>query len=111
MESDYLVVFCTCPLDAADGLADMLLTRRLAACVTRVQAMESRYWWQGEIHHATETLLVIKTRRDRFSALDAAVLELHPYDVPELIALSITDGSKNYLRWINESLNPDHDQE
>ncbi|MEE8108977.1 MAG: divalent-cation tolerance protein CutA [Gammaproteobacteria bacterium] len=104
MESEYLVVFCTCPTDAARKLTEMLLARRLAACVNCVPGIESSYWWQGQIEHDQEALLVIKTRRDRFPALSAAISEKHPYDVPEIIALPVVQGSKDYLRWIDQSL-------
>ncbi len=104
MESEYLVVFCTCPADAARKLTEMLLARHLAACVNCVPGIESSYWWQGHIQHDQEALLVIKTRRGRFPELRDAILENHPYDVPEIIALPMVEGSKDYLRWIDESL-------
>ncbi|MCZ6559404.1 MAG: divalent-cation tolerance protein CutA [Gammaproteobacteria bacterium] len=104
MKSGYLVVFCTCPASAARGLSEMLLTRRLAACVNCLPGIESSYWWQGRIQHDQETLLVIKTRPDRFSEIQSAISEIHPYDVPEIIALPIVEGSDDYLRWIDNSL-------
>lgn len=109
MESEYLVVFCTCPPDAARKLTEMLLARRLAACVNCVLGIESSYWWHGQIQHDQEALLVIKTRRDRFPALSAAISENHPYDVPEIIALPVVQGSMDYLRWIDASLDQTHE--
>lgn len=104
MESEYVVVFCTCPPDATGKLTELLLGRHLAACVNCVPGIESSYWWQGHIQHDQEALLVIKTRRDRFPALSAAISENHPYDVPEIIALPVVQGSKDYLRWLDQSL-------
>jgi periplasmic divalent cation tolerance protein len=104
MESEHLIVFCTCPADSARGLSDMLLTRRLAACVNCIPAVQSSYWWQGKIQHDQEALLVIKTRGDRFSEIQSAISEIHPYAVPEIIALPIVEGSDDYLRWIDNSL-------
>ncbi|TDJ13271.1 MAG: divalent-cation tolerance protein CutA [Gammaproteobacteria bacterium] len=104
MESEYLVVFCTCPPDAARKLTEMLLARRLAACVNCIPGIESSFWWRGHIQHDQEALLVIKTRRDRFPALSAAIAENHPYDVPEIIALPVVQGTKDYLRWIDDSM-------
>ncbi len=109
MESEYLVVFCTCPPNAARKLTEMLLARRLAACVNCVSGLRSSYWWQGKIRHEQEDLLVIKTRRDRFLALSAAISENHPYDVPEIIALPVVQGSKDYLRWIDRCLDQTHE--
>ena len=104
MKIDHLVVFCTCPADTARDLTEMLLTRRLAACVNCLPGIESSYWWQGDIPHDQETLLVIKTRSDRFSEIQDAISEIHPYDVPEIIALPIVEGSDDYLRWIDACL-------
>jgi periplasmic divalent cation tolerance protein len=104
MESEYLVVFCTCPPDAAEKLTEEVLARRLAACVNCVPGLKSSYWWQGKIRHDQEHLLVIKTRRDRFPELQGVILENHPYDVPEIIGLPIVEGSEDYLGWIDEIL-------
>ncbi len=109
MKSEYLVVFCTCPPDAARKLTEILLAKRLAACVNCVPGIESSYWWHGQIQHDQEALLVIKTRCSRFPELRDAISENHPYDVPEIIALPMVEGSKDYLRWIDESLDETHE--
>lgn len=96
-----LLVHCTVPdEDTADRLARTLVSERLAACVSRVPGVVSTYRWQGEIEIAGELLLVIKTTRERFEALRTRLVELHPYEVPELIACEIVAGHAPYLDWL-----------
>jgi periplasmic divalent cation tolerance protein len=78
--------------------------RRLAACVNIVAPVESVYRWQGEVENAQEWLLIIKTTAQAFSKVREAICELHSYDLPECVLLSIEDGSKTYLEWIGESV-------
>jgi periplasmic divalent cation tolerance protein len=85
-------------------LAKNLVERRLAACASLVPGVASWYWWEGRVTEDREVLLVIKTSRVKFAALEKEVLRLHAYAVPEVIALQIVEGSKNYLDWIDESL-------
>jgi periplasmic divalent cation tolerance protein len=100
-----LVVLCTCPDEAvADRIVSALLERRLAACINRVRGVESIYRWEGKIERDTEQLLIIKTGHAAYSALEACIQEVHPYDVPEVIALSVERGSHRYLDWIAESV-------
>ena len=102
--TDCLVVLVTCPTRAvAWRLADALVKRRLAACVNVLPGMESTFRWQGKVDRCRETLLVIKTTARRFPQLRAAVRTLHPYDVPEIIALPIVAGHAPYLRWVRSS--------
>ena len=99
--SDVLIVLVTAPAgDAAERLAETLVGERLAACVNLLGPMRSIYRWQDQICRDDEQLLIIKTTRARFAALEARVRALHPYDVPEIIALSIELGSAAYLEWI-----------
>ena len=88
----------------AERLARALVERRLAACVNVVPGVVSHYLWKGELQRDEERLLVIKTRAERLDALRAALVELHPYEVPELVALEITDGLEPYLAWLDESV-------
>lgn len=78
----------------------MLVEERLAACVNRLPGVLSTYRWQGEIHDDSEVLLVIKTTRERFDVLRDRLVELHPYKVPELVALEIAEGMPAYLDWL-----------
>ena len=90
--------------EEADRLARALVERRLAACVNVVPGVVSHYRWQGELQRDEERLLVIKTRAERIEALRDALRELHPYELPELVAFEITAGSEAYLKWIDDGV-------
>ena len=90
--------------EEADRLARALVERRLAACVNVVPGVVSHYRWQGELQRDEERLLVIKTRAERIEALRDALRELHPYELPELVAFEISDGSPEYLKWLDEGV-------
>jgi periplasmic divalent cation tolerance protein len=92
--------------DVARRIARALVDRRLAACVQIVGPIESIYRWQGRIETAREWLCFIKTTRTRFREVAATVETLHPYDTPEIVALSITAGSHRYLKWLAASVHP-----
>ena len=81
-----------------------LVTERLAACVNRIAGVQSTYVWKGELQNDTEVLLVIKTTTAKLATLEARVKALHPYAVPELIAVPVVGGSKEYLEWVRESV-------
>lgn len=96
-----LLALSTCPdAETATRIARVLVEEQLAACVNRMPGIQSTYRWQGEIHDDAEVLLLIKTTRERFDALRARLVALHPCEVPELIALDIADGHIPYLDWI-----------
>lgn len=95
------VVLCTCPDEAfAKQLALQLVKKKLAACVNIVSPMQSIFSWQNQVEIANEILLIIKTADKNFSELETFIQSQHPYEVPEIIALSITKGSKKYLNWL-----------
>lgn len=105
MNTDHLVVLCTCPnAGLAETITTALLEQQLAACVNRIPGVASMYRWEGRVEHDDEVLLVIKTAARHFSALEESIRELHPADVPEIIALPIVMGSGPYLDWIEESV-------
>jgi periplasmic divalent cation tolerance protein len=83
-----------------------LLERRLVACVNLVRGVRSLYRWEGRIADETEVLAVMKTRRDRLPELLAALPALHPYQVPEILALQVTDGGASYLDWVANEAAP-----
>lgn len=87
----------------ARKIAEELLAKRLAACINIVPAIESVYTWKGKTEAAKETLLIVKTKRKLFAKVEKTVKGLHSYECPEIIALSITAGSKGYLKWIGEA--------
>jgi periplasmic divalent cation tolerance protein len=104
MNSEYVLVLTTLPGDAdATAFGRTLVEERMAACVNLLPLMESIYRWDGAAQHDTERQVFIKTSRDRVVALWERLRDLHPYDVPEFIVLSIVDGNDAYLRWIGES--------
>jgi periplasmic divalent cation tolerance protein len=99
---DHFIVFVTCPTKYAKKISTELLEKRLVACVNIVPRMKSLYWWKGEIETQTESLLMMKTRKKLLGNVEYAVKKVHPYRVPDIIALPITYGSSKYLQWISE---------
>ena len=87
-------------LDKAKQLAWQLVELRLAACVNIIERVHSIYRWQDKVENADELLLIIKTSAERIPELKKAIAQLHPYQLPELIVLDITDGSDEYLSWL-----------
>jgi periplasmic divalent cation tolerance protein len=101
------VVFVTVP-DArtASRMSDALVGERLAACVTAMPGARSTYRWKGKVEKAREVVLMIKTRASLAKRLERRVRELHPYDVPEILAIRASSGEARYVRWIKESTRP-----
>jgi periplasmic divalent cation tolerance protein len=104
MAVEHVIVLITLPADAdVVAFANALVDERLAACVNLLPPMESVYRWEGRVEHEAERQLIIKTTRERTETLWERVRELHPYEVPEFVVLSIVDGNDAYLRWIADS--------
>ena len=97
------IVLCNCPPTSAEPVSRALVERGLAACVNALPGVVSTYVWQGEVCVDEETTLLIKTRAELVPALIEALVELHPYELPEVIALPITEGHQPYLDWIAAS--------
>lgn len=96
-----IVIFCTCPDAAsAERIAHALVEERLAACVNRIGGVVSTYRWQDKICRDDEVLLLVKTAGERFEAVRERIAALHPYELPEIIAVDIARGSPAYLDWI-----------
>ncbi|MCW8944927.1 MAG: divalent-cation tolerance protein CutA, partial [Sedimenticola sp.] len=103
MPVDKLLIYCTCPnRESADRIAGLLVTKRLAACVNITAPIVSVYTWQEKLETAEEYLLLIKTSQSRYSELEQAILSVHPYELPEIIAVPIEQGLPAYLHWIDE---------
>ena len=103
--TDKIVVLTTCDSeDQAERIARRLVEQRLAACVNIVARASSIYRWKDAIERADEWLLIVKSRRQLFSALRTEVERIHSYTVPELIALPIVDGAEAYLGWMDDEL-------
>lgn len=98
------LVLITCPPAAADALAGVLVERRLAACVSILPGLRSVYRWQGAVERADEALLIAKTSRAHYPALEACVRELHPYELPEIAAVDIAQGLPGWLQWLADQL-------
>lgn len=99
-----LIILCTCTdRTTAERIAETVVSERLAACVNIAPGLTSIYRWEGQIQREAELLLLIKTRQAVYPQLEARIRELHPYQVPEIIALPIQAGSAAYLDWIADS--------
>lgn len=105
-QSEFGVILVTAGSKAqAEMLARSLVAAKLAACVTLLP-VQSVYTWREEIHQEEEWQLMIKSKLDRFAELEAKIRELHSYEVPEIIALPIVQGSTSYLQWISQQVTP-----
>ena len=103
----YLQVITT--VDSREGaarIAETLVRQRLAGCVQIVGPISSTYWWNGEIETADEWLCLIKTEAERYGAVEEAIRAVHPYDVPEVLAMPVAAGSAGYLAWLSEQVRP-----
>lgn len=97
-----VIVLCTFPdIEQARQIGAALVERQVAACVNLLPGVESIYRWEGKVEQAAEVLGIIKTTR--YAELEVAIRELHPYDVPEVLALPVAAGAENYLRWVSQS--------
>lgn len=102
-ETEIRVVLVTAPSkEVARSLAEKIVGERLAACVNLLPGIESIYRWQGQVEHASETLLIVKTPASRLADLERAIREAHPYEVPELIALNPEHVLEPYRKWVLE---------
>lgn len=99
---DYIEVRSTTDsLEEADKICAAVVEARLAACAQVAGPIRSTYWWQGKIERAEEYFLMMKTTRDRFGDLARVIRENHSYDVPDIVAVPIIDGTADYLGWIS----------
>ena len=106
VSQEVLVVLCTCPDEKVSFLiAEDLVSKRLAACVQVVPCVESVYEWQGKLERSSEVQLIIKTTRTVYAELEARLKALHPYELPECIALPVDRGSRAYLDWVKATVN------
>ena len=86
--------------NTAKNIANILLKHKLAACVSMVDKVTSKFSWEGEICEENEVLMMIKTRRTNYAKIKLVIEDMHPYSVPEIIALPIIDCSEDYLKWL-----------
>ncbi|NOY62195.1 MAG: divalent-cation tolerance protein CutA [Gammaproteobacteria bacterium] len=102
---EHLILFCTCPdANSAERIAEALVDRRFAACVNIVPGIKSVYRWQGQRESAQEVLLLIKSSDELYPLLEQMIRDIHPYELPEIIAVPVKRGLAPYLAWIGTSL-------
>jgi periplasmic divalent cation tolerance protein len=98
-ESVLILVTCSSS-EEAETIGNLLVAKRLAACVNVIPEIRSIFFWEGKISKEKEVLLIAKTRRELFDSVEKEVKRVHSYDLPEIIALPVVTGSKEYLEWI-----------
>jgi periplasmic divalent cation tolerance protein len=102
---EIIIVFVTVPgLKEGSRISKGILASRLAACVSLIPGVQSMYWWEGKIARAKEAMLVVKTTKLQYQKLERKILELHPYEVPEVIAIPLVGGSPQYIEWVNREV-------
>ena len=105
MSTNVELILCTCPdKNTAQKLAHLLVSKKLAACVNILPGITSVYSWEGEIESVQEQLLLIKSNKENYQALETMLFKHHPYEVPEIIAVPIERGLPEYLDWISTCL-------
>jgi len=99
------IIFCTCPdKTTAKNLARLLVEKKLAACVNILPGITSVYAWEGKIESVQEHLLLIKSTKDKYQAIETTLFDQHPYEIPEIIAVPVQRGLSEYLDWIDTCL-------
>jgi periplasmic divalent cation tolerance protein len=105
MKNNYLIILCTVPdRKTAQTISNKLVEDKKAACCNIVPAITSVYFWENQLQQEEEQLLIIKTRAEHYDSLQKRVMELHPYTVPEIIAIPIIHGNPEYLNWVDENV-------
>lgn len=105
MPDQAIIVFITAgSVDEANRLADMLVDKRLAACVQIMREMNSVFRWQGKVETQREVLLIAKTLSSKFAEIEREVVKLHSYETPEIVAIPLSAGSGPYLEWLSASV-------
>ncbi len=106
--TDYIQIYTTTETEEdAQKIAKEVVEKRLAACAQIMGPIESTYWWEDKIERAKEWLCIMKTRNDLFEELEAAIKKIHPYDVPEILAVPVIAGNKSYLEWLGREVGTD----
>jgi periplasmic divalent cation tolerance protein len=101
----FQLILCSCPdEETAINIAENIVAQRLAACVNVLPTVYSVFHWQDNVESAKENLVMIKTTAEKYTALENVIMSLHPYEVPEIIAIDISNGLPEYLKWIESSI-------
>ena len=102
MPANHLIIFCTCPdKDTAEKIARRLVETNKAACVNILPGITSVYSWKGQVESTTEQLLLIKAHNNNYELIETTIHDLHPYELPEIVAVPIERGLPDYLHWID----------
>ena len=102
---DYIQIYTTTDtIDIAQAISNKLVEERLAACVQVLGPITSTYWWQGKIETSQEWLCIIKSKKSLYKQIEDTIKSIHHYDVPEIIAVPITMGSKDYFNWLKKEI-------
>lgn len=105
MKNNPIIVLCTTPdYDCAKKIAQILVEKKLAACCNIIPGLTSVYSWKNKIQEDIESLLLIKSAKQKFELLKEEILLVHPYDLPEIISLDVSEGHKKYLEWVFSSV-------
>ena len=103
--NEHCLVLCTCPdQPSATSIAQTLINEQLAACVNIVPGIMSVYRWQGKIEKSSELLLLIKTKQTALPRIETTIIDRHPYELPEIISIPISNGLTDYLSWITDNV-------
>jgi periplasmic divalent cation tolerance protein len=105
MAKDYVLIMVTCASkEEARKVSGRLLAKRLVACTGILPKIESKFWWKGKLDSAAEILVTMKTVRSNFKKIEAEIKRIHSYEVPEIIAVPIVAGSRDYLDWMSRTI-------
>jgi periplasmic divalent cation tolerance protein len=105
MKEEYIQVFTTtAKKEDAENVVKSLLEKRLAGCIQILGPIKSTYWWKGKIDTTEEWLCIIKTKKSVYQELEKSIKEIHPYEVPEIIATSVVAGNGDYLKWLSDEV-------
>lgn len=105
MNSEYLIIFCTVPdEDTALKISNKIVKEKLAACCNVIKGIRSIYFWKDKMCDDSEFLLIIKTKKSAYKKLEDRIKNLHPYQVPEILGISINQGVEQYLKWVDENV-------
>lgn len=103
--SEYIQLFTTTEKkEDAEIISQEVVEKRLAACVQIMGPITSTYWWKEKVEKTEEWLCIMKTKRDLYEDLEQAILSIHPYEVPEIVAVPIVAGSQSYLEWLEQEV-------
>ena len=103
-KTDFLIILCTCPVNKADYITNHLIAHQLAGCINQIPNIKSTFRWEGKVNVEEETLLIIKSTANKWEEIKNVIISVHPYDIPEILAIPIVKGETKFLGWLLEQL-------